>query len=155
MSNSRRGYVPVLLLTLICVLGLMRSGFAIDVSSPVGDWRTIDDETKTPLAVVRIFEQNGALYGVVEKPLTNKPAHRNCDDCTDDRRGKPILGMDIIRGLHKDGDHWDGGTILDPNNGKVYRCSIGLRDAGQKLTVRGYIGISLFGRTQVWERVTD
>jgi len=126
---------------------------AADASSPVGEWRTIDDSTGTPRALVKIFEQNGALYGVVEKSLVQNPPHRTCDDCTDDRRGKPIVGMDIIRGLHADGDHWDGGTILDPENGKVYRCTLTLRDGGQHLAVRGYIGISLFGRTQVWERV--
>jgi uncharacterized protein (DUF2147 family) len=60
--------------------------------------------------------------------------------------------MDIIRGLHADGDGWAGGTILDPESGKVYRCSLSLRDGGKKLAVRGYLGIALLGRTQVWER---
>ncbi len=125
---------------------------AADVASPVGLWRTIDDATGAPRALVRITEQNGVLVGVVEKSLIANPPHRVCDDCSDDRHGKPIVGMDIIRGLHKNGDHWDSGTILDPESGKVYRCTLELRDGGQKLGVRGYLGVSLFGRTQVWER---
>ena len=125
--------------------------FAADLSSPVGEWRTIDDATGAARALVRIYQHDGALFGLVEQPLA-KDGHPNCDACTDDRRGKPIVGMDIIRGLQADGDHWDGGTILDPENGKVYRCTLTLRDGGQHLAVRGYIGISLFGRSQTWVR---
>lgn len=128
---------------------------AADLSSPVGRWRTIDDHTHQAKAIVRIFEQNGKLYGVVEKSLIPNPPHRTCDACTDDRKGKPILGMDIIRGLQQDGDTWDHGTILDPETGKVYRCKMSLRDGGRKLAVRGFIGFALLGRTQVWERVAD
>jgi uncharacterized protein (DUF2147 family) len=143
----RRGAWVVLLLAAIV------AARAADVSTPVGEWRTIDDATGTPRGVVKIFEQNGVLFGVVERSLVKNPPHERCDDCTDDRRGKPIIGMDIIRGLHRDGDAWDGGTILDPESGKVYRCTISLRDGGQRLAVRGYIGFSLLGRTQVWERM--
>ena len=125
-----------------------------DLSTPVGQWRTIDDHTHQPKAIVRIFERNGKLYGVVEKPLIPNPPRRTCDDCTDDRKGKPILGMEIIRGLERDGDQWDGGTILDPESGKVYKCRLRLEDDGQKLAVRGFLGISLLGRTQIWERVS-
>jgi uncharacterized protein (DUF2147 family) len=125
-----------------------------DLSSPVGEWRTIDDNTHQPKAIVKIFERDGKLYGVVEKSLEQNPPHKNCDECTDDRRGKPIVGLDIIRGLQRDGDQWDGGTILDPENGKVYRCKMTLEDGGQRLAVRGFIGISLLGRTQVWQRVS-
>ena len=125
-----------------------------DLSSPVGEWRTIDDNTHQPKGIVRIFETNGKLYGVVEKSLVEHPAQTKCDDCTDDRKGKPILGLDIIRGLQRDGDQWDGGTILDPENGKVYRCKMTLQNGGQELAVRGFIGISLLGRTQIWQRVS-
>jgi len=127
--------------------------FGADLSSPVGEWRTIDDNTHQPKAIVKIFKQNGKLYGIVEKSLVEHPAHTTCDDCTDDRKGKKIIGLDIIRGLERDGDQWDGGTILDPENGKVYRCKMTLRNGGQELAVRGFIGISLLGRTQVWQRV--
>ena len=124
--------------------------------SPVGEWQTIDDHTGKPRGVVRIFEQNGMLYGVVEKAIIDKtkpPPSPTCDKCTDDRHGKQIIGLDIIRGLKHDGDQWDGGTILDPENGKVYRCKLTLEDGGKLLDVRGYIGVSLFGRTQVWHRL--
>ena len=124
-----------------------------DMSSPVGDWRTIDDHTGQPKAIVRIVAREGKLYGMVERPLTANPTHRTCDDCTDDRKGKPILGMEIIRGLQPDGDQWDGGTILDPETGKVYKCRLRLEDGGRKLAVRGFLGIALLGRTQTWERV--
>jgi len=128
---------------------------AADPASPVGEWRTIDDATHEPKAVIRIFEQGGALYGVVEKSLLAvPPARKTCDQCSNDRKDKPILGMDIIRGLRKDGDQWDGGTILDPEQGKIYKCKMSLQPGGQKLEVRGYIGISLLGRTQTWERVS-
>lgn len=129
------------------------AAWAADLSSPVGEWRTIDDATGLPRALVRIVERDGTLIGIVDKPLMKTPTRTNCDDCTDDRRGKPIIGMEIIRGLRKDGDHWDGGTVLDPEHGTVYRCTLSLRDGGTKLALRGYIGLSLFGRTQVWDRV--
>jgi uncharacterized protein (DUF2147 family) len=125
---------------------------AADPASPVGEWRTIDDATDAPRALVRIVERGGALVGVVERPLMAHPTRTRCDDCTDDRRGQPIIGMEIIRGLRRDGDGWGGGTILDPENGKVYHCTLALRGGGARLAVRGYLGLSLFGRTQVWER---
>jgi uncharacterized protein (DUF2147 family) len=127
---------------------------AQDLGSPVGEWRTIDDNTGKPRAVVKIFERSGLLYGIVERPLEEHPQITKCDACEDDRRGKTILGMEIIRGLHADGDQWDGGTILDPETGKVYRCKLSLKDGGRRLAVRGYLGISLLGRTQTWERVS-
>lgn len=124
-----------------------------DFSSPVGDWRTIDDRTHQARGIVRIFEKDGKLYGTVERSLIADPPHRTCDGCTDDRKGKPILGMEVIRGLNHDGDQWDGGTILDPESGTVYRCRLRLEDGGRKLAVRGFVGVAFLGRTQVWERV--
>jgi uncharacterized protein (DUF2147 family) len=75
-----------------------------------------------------------------------------CFACGDDRKDKPAMGLEIIRGLRRDGDAWDGGAILDPENGKVYSCSARLAGGGNKLLLRGYIGISLLGRTQTWLR---
>lgn len=138
----------ILMLILACAGPAAYAGDA----TPPGTWRTIDDATHQPKAIVRIVQRDGKLYGLVEKSLVEKPAHTVCDDCTDDRKGKPILGMEIIRGLKPDGDRWDGGTILDPANGKVYDCEIRLQDGGSKLMVRGFLGIALLGRTQVWER---
>jgi uncharacterized protein (DUF2147 family) len=155
MSRPLLGLALAAHLAALAVVPLRASAAApaADPASPVGAWRTIDDSTGKPKAVVRIFERDGRLYGVVEKGLEPNPAHSACDTCTDDRRGKPILGMDILRGLARDGDQWDGGTILDPESGKVYKCRLTLQDGGQRLAVRGFLGISLFGRTQTWERL--
>jgi uncharacterized protein (DUF2147 family) len=122
--------------------------------TPVGLWRTIDDATGRPRALVRVFEQDGRLFGRIEKGLApDAPADAACDLCTDERKGKPKIGLTIIRDMRRDGDTWDGGDILDPDNGKVYRCRLRLADGNRTLEVRGYVGISLLGRTQMWERV--
>ena len=121
--------------------------------TPVGLWQTYDDHTGQPRGIVRIFEQQGRLYGDIQRVLdTDKPG-AVCLKCTDDRKGKPVEGMQIIRGLAPDGNGWSGGTILDPETGTSYRCSIHLADGGRKLVLRGYVGISLFGRNQTWLRV--
>lgn len=122
--------------------------------TPLGVWHTIDDADGKPAAEVRISEEGGVLKGVVEKSL--KPSvEPNCDKCTDDRKGKPKLGMEIIRGARKtDGKEvWEGGNILDPNNGTVYRLRMTPIEGGRKLEVRGFIGVALLGRTQTWVRV--
>lgn len=113
-----------------------------------GKWKTIDDETGKAKSIVEIFKKpNGKYYGKIVQLLI-KPENNNCVNCKDDRKNKPVLGLEIIRGLSKDGDEYDGGTITDPKNGKTYKCTI-TRD-GNKLNVRGYIGFSLIGRTQTW-----
>ena len=130
------------------------AGSVLAQATPVGLWKTIDDETKTEKSLVRITEAGGVLSGRVEKFLDPKTkADAVCEKCTDDRAGKPVLGMTIIRGAKADGDrqHWEGGEILDPNNGKVYRARLKPVDGGKKLEMRGYIGP--FYRTQVWLRV--
>ncbi len=125
-----------------------------DGASPAGLWRNIDDETKQPKALVRITESGGVFSGRIEKILTDKPDAR-CDQCTDERKDQPVQGMTIINGIRKSDStegQFDGGSILDPNNGKVYRCRLRLADGGRKLEVRGYIGAPLIGRTQTWIR---
>ncbi|CAM2896939.1 DUF2147 domain-containing protein [Chryseobacterium flavum] len=115
-----------------------------------GKWKTIDDETKQAKSIVEIFKKSdGKYYGKVSQLLI-KPADPNCTACKDDRKGKPILGLEIIRGLKKEGDEFTGGSITDPKTGKTYKCTI-TKD-GNKLNVRGYLGLSLLGRTQVWEK---
>jgi uncharacterized protein (DUF2147 family) len=120
-------------------------------NSPVGLWKSIDDETKQPKALIRIAEQGGVLVGKIEKILTDK-ADAVCDLCPDDRKGKPVQGMTILTGLKKDGEEWTGGEVLDPNNGKIYKAKAKLVDGGRKLDVRGFIGVALLGRTQTWLR---
>ena len=125
--------------------------FAQGASSPVGLWKSVDDETGKAKSLIRIVEKDGLVVGRVEKILTDK-TDAKCDKCTDDRKDKPVQGMTIISGMKKDGDGWAGGEILDPNNGKVYRSQMKVVDNGKKLEVRGYIGVPMLGRTQTWIR---
>ena len=122
-------------------------------ATPVGAWKTIDDETKVEKSVVRITETGGVLSGKIEKITDPAKQAEMCDKCTDARKDKPILGMTIIEGVKKNPDeaYWDGGTILDPNNGKVYKVRMTPKDGGKLLEVRGFIGP--FYRNQQWIRV--
>jgi uncharacterized protein (DUF2147 family) len=122
--------------------------------SPVGVWRTIDDKTGKEKSLVRIVEANGELRATIEK-LFREPHEEpnpNCDKCPGERKNKPVLGMMIMTGLKKSGSEYDGGEILDPANGKTYRVKMWTAEGGKKLNVRGFIGVSLLGRTQVWLR---
>ncbi|WP_415328746.1 DUF2147 domain-containing protein [Chryseobacterium sp. MMS23-Vi53] len=115
-----------------------------------GKWKTIDDETKQAKSIVEIYKKGDQYFGKVTQLLA-KPDNPNCVNCKDDRKNKPILGLEIIRGLKKDGEEFSGGTITDPKTGKTYKCTI--KREGDKLNVRGYIGLSLIGRTQTWQKV--
>ena len=122
--------------------------------SPAGLWKNIDDETKKPKALVRIVESGGTYTGRIEKILTDKP-DAVCDLCTDARKGQRVQGMTIIEGMRAskvEDELFEGGSILDPNNGKVYRSQMRLRESGRSLEVRGYVGVPLFGRSQTWIR---
>ena len=122
--------------------------------SPVGTWRSIDDNTKKERSIIRITDQNGELQGVVEKLFDqpgDDPAHL-CKECKGERKDKPIIGMTILWGLKQDGNSWTGGEILDPHNGKIYRCKMTPSADGKTLDVRGFIGVSFIGRTQTWLR---
>lgn len=125
-------------------------------SSPVGLWSTVSDKDGRPTAVVEIVERPGGEYvGIVRALLV--PADREdslCRKCSGDRKGKRIVGMEILRRMRSDpdGDEWSGGEILDPENGRTYRAKMKLADGGRKLIVRGYVGLSLFGRSQTWTR---
>ena len=120
--------------------------------SPIGIWKTIDDETKQAKSYVEIFEKDGKLYGKVTKILTKGKEDAKCTDCSGALKNKQILGMQILSGLKKDGKEWNGGKIIDPNSGKEYKAKMSL-NGNDKLDVRGFIGISLVGRTQTWQRV--
>lgn len=137
----------------IFLLSLAPSTFAAG-ATPAGLWRTIDDNTGKPRSLVRINEHNGEYSAVIEKGLlaTDTP-DAVCDKCTDERKGKRIVGMTIVKGIKFTDGHYEGGEILDPENGKTYRCLMKLDSTGNKLEVRGYIGISLIGRSQEWTRV--
>ena len=135
--------------------GAALSAFA-QAASPTGVWKTIDDGTKKEKSLVRIVEANGVYTGKVEKVLDPEaPKDAVCKDCTDDRKDKPVVGMTIIRNVKASADDktvFEGGDILDPNNGKVYRVKLKLVDNGSKLDVRGYIGTPMLGRSQTWVR---
>jgi len=122
--------------------------------SPEGRWKTISDKTGEAQSFIKIWIDNGELIGKIEK-LVRKPGQDPnplCDQCSGEKRDQPIQGMTVIWSLTQDDDEWNGGYILDPDNGKTYRCIVKVVDNGRKLHVRGYIGFSLFGRTQVWHR---
>ena len=130
------------------------TGLSVAQMTPVGNWQTSDEKTKEIKSEVEIIETAGVLSGKVTK-LLRKDAKQDavCDECTDERKGKPMLGLEIIRGAHKaDGKGvWEDGKILDPENGKSYTLKLTPIEDGKKLEVRGSIGP--FGRTQIWVRV--
>ena len=134
-----------ILLMLCCAQG--KAG----ASSPVGRWQTISDSSGKPAAVVEIFESAGRFHGRIIQLLEDDPASV-CIPCTDARKGQPIVGMVFLTGLRADGDEFTGGDILDPDDGRVYRAKVQLIEGGDKLKVRGFLGLSLFGRTQIWLR---
>lgn len=137
------------ILTFALILCAVLTGTAQDV---LGKWKTIDDETGQAKSIVEIYKQDGKIYGKVIEILDPSKQKATCQDCPDEAKGKPILNLVILKGLEKDGSEYSGGTILDPNSGKVYKCLIALEDAN-KLKVRGYVGFSLLGRSQYWHRV--
>ncbi len=146
--------------TLRAVVGVglaIAAGLAFAQSaSPAGLWKTVDDDTHKEKSLVRIVETGGVFSGKVEKIIDpDAPKDAVCKDCTDERKDQPILGMTIIRNVKAGDDKavFSGGDILDPKNGKIYKVKLTLIDGGTKLDVRGFIGVSLFGRTQTWTRV--
>jgi uncharacterized protein (DUF2147 family) len=118
----------------------------------VGLWETISDKDGKPEGYIRIRLVGDELRGVIERGMPSDDPNDLCTQCPGDRKNQRMLGLTIITGLHRQGDHWAGGQILDPKNGSLYRCRIRAIDSGRKLEVRGYIGISLLGRTQTWLR---
>lgn len=125
------------------------------LTSPVGLWRTVDDKTGEVRGAVRLFERDGTIYGRIEQVIDPKAIGQVCQKCTGDRHDKPILGLDVIRGVHPDGPlYWSGGEILDPETGDTYRVSLRLEDGGRKLVVRGSILGGMIGRSQTWLRAS-
>ena len=122
-------------------------------ASPVGLWKTIDDDTGKPKALIRITENNGELRGKIEKLFLDiGEKNPKCDKCEGAQKDQPIIGMTILSGMKQEGTEYGDGQILDPANGKVYKSRMSLADNGKKLNVRGYIGMPMLGRTQTWLR---
>lgn len=121
--------------------------------TPVGLWKSIDDATHKPRAFIRLYEQAGEIFGRVESSVDPNDPTEFCTRCDGDRKNKPVIGMVILRHMKKHGAEYSGGDILDPDSGWVYRCRLWLQDGGASLVVRGFLGISLAGRSQTWLRV--
>ena len=127
---------------------------ALAQASPVGTWTTIDDATGQPRSVIEVYEAaDGTLAGRVERVLhSTRGPNPLCGKCRGERRNQPIEGMVILWGMQRSGDEWKGGQILDPATGKVYSATMRPVAGGKQLQVRGFVGFSLLGRTQVWVR---
>lgn len=123
-------------------------------SSPAGVWRVMGDDGLEAEALVRITERDGVFEGRIVHlvPRPGIAPDARCELCPGNRRGAPVLGMTILSGVRRVSDEYRGGTILDPESGDEYRCVLRLSPDGRRLTVRGYVGIAMFGRSQVWQR---
>ena len=146
---------------LVITAGLLLATGAVLAANdtPVGTWKTIDDESGQAKSIVEITNNNGELQAHIVKLLNRNAADiardgdvALCKKCDGERKDKPVEGMNIMWDVHANGDAWDGGKILDPKSGKVYKVKLSMLDGGQKLNVRGYVGFSWVGRSQVWER---
>ena len=133
---------------LICVLATS----SMYSQSVIGKWKTIDDETGDTKSIVEVFSKSGKIYAKVVEILDLANKNSVCKKCSVEDKNKSILGLTIIKGLSKDGSEYNSGEILDPKNGKLYKCALSL-ESKDKLKIRGYIGFSLLGRTQYWHRV--
>ena len=120
--------------------------------SILGKWKSIDEETNKDESIIEIYQENGKFYGKIIQLLDPKKRDAICLECKGKNKNKPVKGLVIINGLKKDGNEWSGGKVLDPKNGKEYKCYITLKD-NDTMKLRGYIGFSVFGRTAYWYRV--
>ena len=137
------------LITLLFCITAMTS---MQSQSVIGKWKTIDDATGEAKSIVEVFSKSGKIYAKVVDILDPATKNNLCKQCSGEDKNKPIIGLTIIKGLSKDGSEYNSGEILDPKNGKLYKCALTL-ESKDKLKVRGYIGFSLLGRTQYWHRV--
>ncbi|MHB1667953.1 DUF2147 domain-containing protein [Thiomonas sp.] len=144
------------LLFALCLAGMASVSWA-QALGIAGAWKTIDDKTGKLKALIRIVEQPGGSYSgtIIKSLVPGADPHRICTLCSGALKDQPMIGLTILTGLRQDAEHqhsFSGGEIVDPDSGKTYHCNARLVDDGAKLDVRGYIGISLFGRTQTWVR---
>ena len=128
---------------------LLTASIAVAVESPVGKWKTVDEKSGKVVSEVELYDQGGKLYGKIvglTDPNNAQGQPKKCTACTGEDKDKPIVGLVIIKGLSAEKDRYKGGTILDPDDGKVYKAEVW--EEGGKLKVRGYLGV--FYRTQTW-----
>ncbi len=144
--NYRHSIIGILLML------LAGSAYSEGAASPEGLWKAYDDDGQIT-GFVRIVKENGIYTGVIEKGLPEDREEKYCTACKDERKNQKLIGMTIIKNVKASGEAYAGDEILDPFSGNTYKVKLKLKDAGKKLEVRGFIGFSLFGRTQIWERV--
>ena len=137
--------MKTILILFFSLISLLAFGQRTDI---FGKWKTIDDETGKSKSIVEITERDGKAYGTIVQLFRPADEDQNpvCKQCADHRQGQKIIGMEIITGLEHDGDEWEDGKIMDPENGKVYDCKLWVEDG--KLKVRGYV--AFLYRTQTW-----
>lgn len=124
----------------------------VSAQSVIGKWKTFDDKTGDAKSIVEIYEKDSKVYGKIIEILNPEKKNDKCTKCSGQDKDKPLKGLTIIKGLKKDGKEYSDGEILDPSSGKLYKCTISLENK-DKLKVRGYVGISAFGRSQTWTRI--
>ena len=153
MGILKQLMVATVLLISTMTLAQSAPATAADLS-PVGLWKTLDDKTGEARSFIKVWTDKGELFGRIEKLVRKPDENPNplCDKCPGDKKDKPIIGMMVMWGLKQDGNTWRGGTLLDPDDGKTYKSKVKVIDGGRKLEVRGFIGVSLIGRTQTWVR---
>lgn len=139
---------------LILVISLFMLAVSANSQTVLGKWKTFDDKTGDAKSIVEIAERGGKIYGKVVELLNPKMKDMKCKDCPGDDKGKPVVGIEVLKGLSKKGDKYEDGKIMDPASGKTYKCTLQL-DGDNTLKVRGYIGFAALGRTQTWERVKE
>lgn len=148
----RPSYTLLLLLALPGPTCAAASTPASNPDSPVGRWKTFDDSTGKASAIVQIREANGVLTGRIVKLFDPPAPNPLCIKCTGRFKNQPVMGMRILWGMRKEDNEWNGGEVLDPESGNIYRCTITVDNNGNVLHLRGYIGTSIFGRTEKWLR---
>lgn len=139
---------------LVFAISFSLTGLAI-AGELEGLWLSHDDNGK-PTGYIRIIEENGVYNGIIEKGLESDKEEKFCTACKDERKGKRLIGMTMLKGVVDKGHgNFQGTEILDPFSGNTYRVKLKMKDDRQSLEVRGYLGVSLFGRTQTWRRVQN
>ena len=149
--------IPSRLIVASIFLLLAMGHFCAAEPTAVGLWEQVDERSGKAESWFKITEHSGVYDGTIVKIFFKPGEDQNpvCDKCEGADRGKPVMGLMLIKGMRRTGNHYEGGTITDPRDGSVYRALMELSPDGQKLEVRGYLGISLFGRSQTWNRLPD